>query len=212
MSKDTRLKGLVVLAIGSAGVLLISNLTATKLWDFCGIPVDGGILIFPLSYIIGDVVVELYGKKMADYIIKISFGLNLLAVITFLLVGLLPAYADWQGQAAYMAIFGFVPRVVLGSFVAYVLSGLMNNLIFVKIKQRTGDKKLWLRTIGSSVVAKLVDITIFETIAFLGVLSIEDFWRQAIFAYVAGMALEIVFTPLTYLVVRVGRKRIGNAV
>ena len=190
----------------SASVLVISNIVAVKLWDFCGIAVDGGIAIFPLSYIIGDVVMELYGKKIGDHVVFVGFAINIMAVLVFLLVGALPEYPGWGGQESYNAILGFTPRIVIGSLAGYVTSGLVNNFVFAKIKKRTGEKYLFLRSLGSSMIAKVFDILLFDTIAFLGVLSFSEFCSQVAFAYGAGIVLEILLTPLTYLVVKAFKK------
>ena len=201
MKDRKKIQVLLILSVFSAGILLISNIVACKLWDFFGIPVDGGIAIFPLTYIIGDLMVELYGKKLANYVIYIGFGLNILAVLIFLLVGTLPPYAGWEGQGAYQTILGFTPRILVGSLTAYVVSGVVNNIIFEKIRKRTGEKKLWLRSLGSSVVSKIIDNVLFKTIAFLGLLSFSEFMSQLIFAFVASLVLEVLLTPLTYLLV-----------
>ena len=201
-----KIKIMLFLTALSASVLVISNIVAVKLWNFCGIAVDGGIAIFPLSYIIGDVVMELYGKKIGDHVVFIGFAINIMAVLVFLLVGALPEYPGWGGQESYNAILGFTPRIVIGSLAGYVTSGLVNNFVFSKIKKRTGEKYLFLRSLGSSMVAKVFDILLFDTIAFLGVLSFSEFCSQVAFAYGAGIVLEILLTPLTYLVVKVLRK------
>ena len=201
-----KIKIMLFLTALSASILVISNIVAVKLWDFCGIAVDGGIAIFPLSYIIGDVVMELYGKKIGDHVVFIGFAINIMAVLVFLLVGALPEYPGWGGQESYNAILGFTPRIVIGSLAGYVTSGLVNNFVFSKIKKRTGEKYLFLRSLGSSMVAKVFDILLFDTIAFLGVLSFSEFCSQVAFAYGAGIVLEILLTPLTYLVVKVLKK------
>lgn len=196
--KDTKkLKVLTLMTAISASVLIISNIAAVKLWNLFGIPVDGGLVIFPISYVIGDLIVELYGRKMANNIVYTSLGMNILAVLVFLLVGILPAYTGWDGQASYDAILGFTPRIVAGSLTAYLVSGLMNNLVFEKIKQKTGEKKIFLRFIGSSLVAKFFDSLIFETIAFFGVLSVPEFFAQAGFAYLASIVLEMLLAPIS---------------
>jgi len=201
-----KLKVLIFLATLSAGILVISNIVAVKLWDFFGISVDGGLLIFPLSYVLGDIMVELYGKKLANYVIYVSFFLNVLAVLIFVLVGLLPVYEGWAGQASYDEILGFVPRIVIGSLVAYLVSGVLNNWIFEKIREKTGEKKLWVRFLGSSVFAKVVDNVIFKTIAFWGVLGASEFFIQLGFAYVASLVLEIIMIPVSYFLVGKLRK------
>ena len=195
------------IAMVSCSVLLVSNIVAVKLFNFYGLAVDGGIVLFPISYVIGDVAVELYGKKEARRIIVGSFLINFIAMMIFWVVGKLPAYPNWYGQEAYEAILGFTPRLVSGSLLAYLTSSLLNNVIFVKIRQKTGERKLYVRALTSSVVARLVDSAIFETVAFLGVLSMSEFLKQAMFAYVAGMLLEILLTPLTYAVVKFCRNQ-----
>lgn len=200
---------LVVLTALASGILLISNLAAVKLWDFWGIAVDGGVVIFPLSYILGDLVMEVFGRKIGRQIIWVSFGVNILAVIVFLLVGFLPEFPEWRNQAAYLEILGFVPRIVVGSLMAYVCSGLINNLIFEKIRNRTGGGWLAVRTLGSSVIARFFDVIIFEVVAFLGVLPFHEFCKQVIFAYVLGIILEFLLTPLTYLAVNLVNKKLN---
>lgn len=197
--KERKLKVLIFLAVLSGGILLISNIVATKLWSLFGIAVDGGLVIFPLSYILGDLIVELYGRKTARTVIWASFAINVLAVLTFALVSLLPTY---DGTIDTVSSLGLVPRIVAGSLVAYVASQLLNNLIFEKIKNRTGKKLFTIRALGSSAIARLIDSAIFETIAFVGVLSFGEFLAQASFAYIAGMALEVVLVPLTYLIAK----------
>ena len=201
-----KIKIMLFLTALSASILVISNIVAVKLWDFCGIAVDGGIAIFPLSYIIGDVVMELYGKKIGDHVVFVGFLINILAVLVFLLVGALPEYPGWGGQESYTAILGFTPRIVIGSLAGYITSGLVNNFVFTKIKKRTGEKYLFVRSLGSSLIARVFDILLFDTIAFLGVLSFSEFCSQVAFAYGAGIVLEILLTPLTYLVVKVLKK------
>lgn len=203
-------KALIYATALSSGILLISNLVATKLWDLFGVAVDGGIVIFPLSYILGDVIVEIFGQKSARNVIFAGFFLNILAVAIFMLVGILPPYAGWEGQEAYMQILGFVPRIVVGSLLAYIASQLLNNFVFEKIRAKTGKKHLFVRSIGSSLLARLVDSGIFETVAFFGVLSGKEFLAQAAFAYFAGMVFEVILTPLTYLVVGAAKRVIGD--
>lgn len=208
MSSQRYAKILAVLTAISCTVVLVSNLAATKIWSLFGIPVDGGIVLFPISYIIGDLVVELYGKKTANGVIRASAVLNLVAGMVFWLVGRLPEYPSWGLQSSYDAILGFVPRVIIGSLTAYVISGFINNHVFVKIKQRTGKGLFVARALGSSAVARLFDSAIFETIAFFGVLPFKEFILQAVFAYAAGMILETVLVPITKITSSVLSKRL----
>ena len=240
---DKKTKVLIVFSSISAMTLLISNLAATKLWLLPGfnIAVDGGLLIFPLSYVVGDLVVEFYGERTANEVVWLSMILNLIAMLTFVVVGLLPPFPGWEGQEAYETILGFAPRVMLGSLAAYVASGLTNNYIFVKIKDRQpavhdeknvlneyleimrehgskvavpwymkniGNKGGYsLRAIVSSVVGRIVDNVIFETVAFLGVLPLRDFIPQMVGAFVEGLVVE---TVLTLTISRIAVKRLNR--
>ena len=105
MKDIAKLKVMAALTAASVGVLIVSNIAAVKLWDFFGIPVDGGIIIFPLSYVINNLTSELYGRKMANRIVVIGLTMNILAVLVFLLVGILPSYSGWDGQASSDADF-----------------------------------------------------------------------------------------------------------
>lgn len=198
---------LTVLSILSAGVLLISNLCATKIFSLGGIPFDGGIILFPLSYIVADLLMEIFHKKTADLVALASFGLSALAAGAFYVVGILPPYPGWDGQEAYQTILGFAPRVMVGSLAAYLASVLVNNLIFAKIRQAQNDNShFYVRALGSSVFSHLIDAVVFEMIAFYGVLPLKDFVTQAVFAYATGLILEIVLFPITALVAKLAKK------
>lgn len=202
MKDIAKLKVMAALTAASVGVLIVSNIAAVKLWDFFGIPVDGGIIIFPLSYVINNLTSELYGRKMANRIVIIGLTMNILAVLVFLLVGILPSYSGWDGQASYDAILGFTPRIVIASVLSYLVSGLINNFVFEKIRKKLGEKKMFIRFLGSSVVARIFDSLIFETIAFFGVLSVPEFLVQAGFAYIAGVVVELLLFPVSRIVAK----------
>lgn len=210
MKKIDKTNLLILLSILSAGTLLIANLSATKLCNFFGIAVDGGIVIFPLAYVLGDIVMEFYGQEKSRKITYASFFINVLASFTFFIVSILPSHPEWDGQAAFEAILGSTPRIILASLTAYLVSQLLNIYIFEKIRHKTNGKYLLLRTVGSSIVARLFDVIIFDLIAFFGILPVSDFIHQVIFAYFAGMLLEIVLSPLTVLCVSFFRKRLSN--
>lgn len=197
-------KLLIYFAAISAGTLLISNLAAVKLWNFFDIPVDGGVVVFAITYILGDLIVEFYGKNIARNIILAGFLLNVIAIIVFYVVIALPAYPGWEQQNAYASVLGFTPRIIIGSLLAYVCSNLLNNIIFVKLKNGNSvfSKSFVARALGSSAFAHLIDCIIFETIAFLGVLTFPEFLAQAIFAYVLGIGFELVLLPVEALIAK----------
>lgn len=177
-------------------LLLISNLAAVKLWNFFGIAVDGGVVVFPITYIIGDLIVEFYGKKNAKNIILAGFFINILAIIVFYIVIALPPYDGWTMQNALASVLGFTPRIIIGSLSAYVCSNILNNYIFTKMKTETVcslpvlSPVLWVLP----PLHILCDCVIFETVAFIGVLTFKEFLAQAAFAYVIGIGFEILFS------------------
>jgi uncharacterized integral membrane protein (TIGR00697 family) len=188
-------------------VLLISNTTATKLVGLAGFPFDGGTLLFPLSYIFGDILTEVYGYTRARRVIWLGFLANALAALSFWIVGMLPAASVWPNQAAYDAILGLVPRIVLASFIAYLCGEFSNSFVLAKMKIATNGKWLWTRTIGSTLVGEGVDTLIFVTIAFAGTIPAHDLWLMMIFNYGFKCGLEVVLTPVTYLVVGALKRR-----
>jgi uncharacterized integral membrane protein (TIGR00697 family) len=205
--------GFIFCACLSVALLIVSNIAAVKLWDFFGVAMlDGGILSFPLVFVLSDVILEIWGKRRAQYIIWCGFLLNLLTVGFLVAVQMLPAGPGWEHQAAYEAILGFLPRVVLGSLVSYLVAQLLNILVFVKIRERTGSKLLWVRSLGSSVVANLANSLVFCGIVFGGVISVSEWW--AMVATSVGLMIlgETILTPLNYFVVGKMRKLVGENV
>ena len=188
----------------SAGALLISNLCAIKLWNLGGIAVDGGVVLFPVTYIIGDLIVELFGQKTARSIIYAGFLVNVIAVIVFYIVIALPPYPGWEMQDAFASVLGFSPRIIAGSLCGYLGSNLLNTHLFTKMRNGNGvfARSFIARALGSSVFAHIIDSALFETIAFIGVLPFNEFVAQSVFAYVLGLILEVVLSPVEILIER----------
>ncbi len=182
-------------------VLLISNIAATKLVGFGNFPFDGGTFLFPLSYIFGDILTEVYGFGRARRIIWLGFAANALAAATFALVTAMPPASIWPNQDAFVRILGFVPRIVFASLIAYLFGEFTNSVILAKLKVATKGKKLWARTIGSTLVGEAVDTLLFVTIAFYGVIPLNELGMMLAFNYVFKCGVEILLTPVTYAVV-----------
>ena len=183
------------------GVLLISNIGATKLISFGPIITDGGAFLFPLTYIIGDVLSEVYGLKAARKAIFLGFAMSILAALTFWLVQISPPADGYENQEAFEAVLGFVPRIVLASICGYLVGQLLNAYVLVKIKERTKERALWLRLIGSTVVGEFADTLVFCTIAFYGVITGAEFWNYVLVGYLYKTLLEVVLLPITYPVI-----------
>ena len=182
-------------------LLLISNIGAVKLIELGPIITDGGAILFPLVYIVGDILSEVYGFKAARRAIIMAFAMSILAAITFYLVQLAPPASDWGNQEAFEAVLGFVPRIVLASVIAFVVGQLLNSYVLVKIKERTSEKNLWLRLMGSTAVGQFVDTLIFCTIAFYGVITGGEFLNYLIVGYLYKSAVEFTLLPVTYRVI-----------
>lgn len=197
-----------ILTALSATVLIVSNLASTKMFDFfsTGLVWDGGAVLFPLSYILGDIVTEIFGFEKAKKVIWTSFAMNLIAVLALFIVQILPPGPGWENQVAYESIIGFMPRIVFGSLIAFVVGQILNSYVFVKIKKRTKGKYFWQRAIGSSVVGDLVDTVIFTTIAFSGTISTLQFMGLLVIAYVSKIVGETLLLPVTYATVKLCKK------
>lgn len=205
-NKEKNFKHLGTIGVFFVAVLLISNVASTKIVDFGWFAFDGGTLLFPLSYIFGDILTEVYGYKKARGVIWLGFFCALLMSIVFIVVGQLPASPDWGNQAAYDAILGLTPRIVLASLVAYLAGSFSNSFTLAKLKIFTKGKMLWTRTIGSTIIGEFVDSTIFILIAFWGVLPGTLLVTLIVSNYIFKTVIEILFTPATYKVVKILKK------
>ena len=198
--------------------LIVSNIIAVKLAAFGPFFLPAAVIIFPISYIFGDILTEVYGYARARQVIWIGFGCNLLAVAAIWLAGLLPPAPFWtagvyasaeSAQQAYVAILGFAPRLLAASFIAYLAGEFLNSFVLAKMKIATAGRHLWARTIGSTLVGQLADSAVFITIAFAGLLPGGGLTRLIVTQWLAKSLYETVATPVTYLVVNY-LKRVEN--
>lgn len=184
-----------------AVVLIVSNVASAKIVSFWGLTLDAGTVLFPLSYIFGDVLTEVYGYAASRRVIWIGFGSSLLASAVFMLVGVLPASPEWGGQEAYQAILGLTPRIVMASLCAYLVGEFANSYVLARMKVAMDGRALWMRTIGSTLVGELLDSAIFVVAAFWGVLPTSLILPLILSNYVFKVAIEALFTPATYAIV-----------
>jgi len=199
-------KHLDLITVAFVVILLLSNITSAKIVSLGWLSFDGGTILFPLAYLFGDILTEVYGLARARRVIWIGFGANILMVLAFLIVGLLPADPIWGLQGSYDAILGFVPRIVLGSLVAYLVGEFLNANVLVWIKNKTGEKKFWLRAIGSTIAGQFFDTTIFLLIAFAGILPWSLIGVIWITNYIFKIGIEIILLPITYRIVKYLKK------
>jgi uncharacterized integral membrane protein (TIGR00697 family) len=172
-------------------------------------PFGAGILFFPLSYVIGDVLTEVYGYARARRCIWAGFaGLVFMAFMSWVVVAL-PPDSSWNGQAAYESVFGQVPRIVFASVCAFWAGEFVNSFVLAKMKIWTKGRMLWTRTIGSTVVGQGVDSLIFYPLAFVGVLDGTTVLKLMITQWVLKVTWEALLTPVTYAVVGWLKRREG---
>lgn len=188
------------------GLLIVSNIGATKLIAVGPLITDGGAFLFPLVYVVGDVMSEVYGWAASRRAIWLAFGMSALAAGTFWLVQEAPPADDWHNQAAFEAVLGFVPRIVLASLCGFLVGQLLNSWVLVRIKARTLESWLWVRLLGSTVVGEIADTIVFCTIAFYGVITGWAFANYVITGYFYKVAVEALVLPITYRVIAVVKR------
>ncbi|MBI2935539.1 MAG: queuosine precursor transporter [Chloroflexi bacterium] len=184
--------------------LISANIIAVKLFSVAGELLPAGVIIFPLSYILGDVLTEVYGYRYTRLVIWLGFLCNLVAVLAFWGGGLLPPAPfpeSTELESAYERVLGYTPRLLAASFFAYLVGEFTNSAILARVKVVTNGRWLWTRTIGSTLVGQGVDSLIFITLAFGGTLPLESLFRIVLVQWLAKVTYEVLATPLTYLVV-----------
>ena len=192
-----------------ATTLVVSNIIAVKLIGIGGLVLPAAVILFPVAYIFGDILTEVYGYARARQAIWTGFFCNLLAVIAIWLAGLLPPASFWNAglpsaeaaQGAYAAILGFTPRLLLASFMAYLVGEFLNSFVMAKLKVRTEGRYLWLRTISSTLVGEGADSLVFISVAFWGIIPLVGLGTAILSQWMVKVVYEIIATPLTYLIV-----------
>ena len=204
-------KYLDLVTVAFTVILILSNFASSaKIIDW-GISIgriplafDAGTVFFPFAYIFGDLLTEVYGYSRARRVIWIGFGALIFTFLMFWLIRVLPGEALWQeavGQNAFEAVLGGISfgGIVLASVLAYLIGSFANSVIMAIMKKLTGGRHLWTRTIGSTIVGELLDSAIFIAIASLtGVFPWELFWSLTLTNYIFKVAIEVLFTPVTY--------------
>jgi queuosine precursor transporter len=177
--------------------LLTANVIATKLVVVGGLTLTAGIVIFPISYVLGDVLTEVWGYAATRRVIWLGFACNALMVLAIWLGGELPAAPFWRGEPAYQEILGHAPRILMASFVAYLIGEFANAFVLAKLKIATQGRWLWMRTIGSTVVGQALDSVVFVTLAFAGIVPAGTLAGIVAGQWLVKVVYEAAATPLT---------------
>jgi uncharacterized integral membrane protein (TIGR00697 family) len=201
LTRDSNSRVLDIFSIIFVTILILSNIMAQKLFVFFGYTFTTAIIVFPVSYILGDVLTEVWGYATTRRVIWNGFLAAALVSIFIEISIVLPPADGWKLQSEYAAILGQVPRTVVASLIAYLCGEFTNSYVLARMKLWTGGKYLWTRTIGSTVAGQLVDTTIFVVLAFVGLvplgLLVQIIWS----AYLFKVLYESAATPITYAVV-----------
>jgi queuosine precursor transporter len=194
-------------------MLLISNVGATKLIEFGPFLTDGGAFLFPLTYVLGDVLSEVYGLRAAKRAILTGFVLQMIASLSFWAVQSSPPAAEWVDatgaslQPAFENVLGFVPRIVLASLAGYLAGQFLNAWVLVRMKQWTGGRRLWARLLGSTVVGEFADTLVFCLVARLGGLDFGGMVNYILVGFLWKTGVEAVMLPVTYRVITLVKRR-----
>jgi len=194
--------------------LIVANIIAVKIFAV-NLPIFGlvrlpaGIVIFPISYIFGDILTEVYGYGVARRVIWLGFLCNLLAVVAILIGQGLPAAPGWNDQPSYDTILGYTPRLLSASFIAYLFGEFANSFVLAKLKIVTNGRWLWTRTISSTVVGQALDSAVFVTLAFVGTLPGDILLSIILAQWVVKSLYEVIATPLTYVIVDFLKRKEG---
>lgn len=190
-------------------ILLISNLVGQKITAVGPFRISGAQLLFPITYIFGDVFTEVYGYGASRRAIWIGFFASALLAVMGLISVWLPAAPGWDGQAAFARVFNFVPRLILASLIAFWCGEFANSFVMAKMKLLTKGRYLWTRTVGSTVAGQAVDTIVVMVLAFGGSLSGELIANLIVLAYLGKVLYEVAATPVTYWIVNSLKRREG---
>jgi len=204
---DGKVKLLPVISGLFVGVLILSNVLAAKMVNLGPFVFDGGTLLFPLSYIFGDILTEVYGYKESRKVIWTGLAALVVMSLNIWIIGALPADPSWKLQKSYDDILAQVPRIALASVVGYFAGEYSNSVVLSRMKILTKGRWLWTRTIGSTLVGEMADTLLFVTIAFAGSYPAQVLVVMIGSNYLFKCGIEAAFTPITYKVVGFVKKR-----
>jgi len=185
--------------------LITANVIAVKVISLGPFFLPAAIFVFPLSYVFGDILTEVYGYRLARRVIWLGFLCNLIFVFFVWLGQVLPIAPFWEGQEAYQSILGYTPRLLAASFLGYLVGEFVNSFILARMKVITRGRWLWSRTIGSTIVGQGLDTSIFITVAFIGTPSFVPI--MIFYHWLAKTLIEALATPLTYVIVNSLKKK-----
>jgi hypothetical protein len=196
---------LVVITAVFVTCLITANIIAVKVISVGSVVLPAAIVVFPLSYIFGDILTEVYGYRLARRVIWLGFACNLVFVFFAWVGQILPPASFWGGQEAYESILGYTWRLLVASFIGYLAGEFANSFVLAKMKILTRGRWLWTRTIGSTIVGEGLDTAIFITLAYIGTSSFVPI--MILYHWLIKTGYEAAATPFTYAVVNYLKKK-----
>ena len=197
---------LTVLTVGVAACFVTANVVAVKLISVLGHTLPGGVIVYPLAFLLDDVIVEVYGYSAVRRAIWLGFAANAIFVGAALAVLHLPASGVWKGQQAYAAVLGYSWRLLAGAFASYLCSSFANAQVMARMKALTRGRALWSRTIASTIVGQFVDSSVFVAVAYSSILGWRAERTLILTLWICKVLYEVVGTPVVYVVVAAVRK------
>ena len=189
--------------------LISANTVAVSVLDLGPFAADAGTITFPIAYIVGDVLTEVYGFRIARRVIWLGFMANIFAVSVYQMAMLFPTHNDAASDAGFELVFANTPRILLASMAAYLIGSFTNAAIMSRLKVRMQGKHLWVRTISSTIVGQGLDTVVFVLIAFAGVFPNEIVWQMIYTNWIIKIGIEVLATPVTYRVVALFKRKEG---
>jgi queuosine precursor transporter len=192
-------------------LLLVANIVSVKLIGVGSWVVPAGVIVYPLTFLLTDVIAELYGRRIASRVIWIGFAVSIVMVVFVYLARILPPAGFWDGQAAFDATLGMVPRIVLASMFAYLISQHHDVMAFYFWRRKTGARHLWLRNNASTMASQAIDTALFISIAFWGTMPVGIIFNMMLTQYLIKLGIAVLDTPFCYLLVGLLRGRVGKS-
>lgn len=181
--------------------ILISNVVASRTFELFGFQLPSSTILFPISFIVGDVLTELYGFKNSLKVFLLGFICNIFMVVTFMIINILPIPETLQTAEAFKTVLSYTPRVLIGSLTGFLLGNIVNSALMILFKKLTKQRFLWIRTILSTIVGGIIDTFCFIFIAFVGILPLKTMILSVFITSLVKIVYEIIFTPIVYLII-----------
>lgn len=201
MKKENVSKIFLILVVIYITLMLSSNILANRLVSIANVTLSGPVIVFPFTYVLGDIFTEVYGFKKNKLVIWLSFLCNLLMVLSFMSVINMPYPSDFNDNESFKLVLGTTPRVLIGSLLGFLIGGFLNSMVLSKLKVKTKGKYLALRTILSTIIGETADTFVFSIFVFIGTLPSAVIMGMVIGESIIKIIIEIVFTPVTYKII-----------